>query len=146
MKTINKYIIEKLKIGKSTVNKEKANIEIDIDFSAWEILRPSETFDRYFSKDDVNDIIEFAENLKIPPIKISNKYRKSVYTRLVGLYFSKDDKNRIIINCISEQIYEIVLIINNSQIDKKRYEMMKLNDALESLLDVLDKNKYFDKL
>lgn len=146
MKTIDNYIIEKLKIGKSTVNKEKANIEIDIDFSAAELLFPSETFDKYFSKDDVNDIIEFAENLKIPPIKIANKFRNSVYTRLIGLYFSKDDKNRIIINGISKRIYEIVLIINNSQIDKKRYEMMKLNDALESLLDVLDENKYFDKL
>lgn len=139
MKTIDNYIIEKLKIGKNTL-KNANNIELDIDSK-------DGVFYNYFSEDNINELEDFAQTLEICPILISNRFKSTRHKNIIALYFSTDQKSRIAIEYLpgDKESYRVYLIINNSMLTNRKFNM-NLNDVLKKIPKYLEEYNFFEKL
>ena len=134
MKKLENYILEKLKIGKNnTKNKNIINIDIDTKTMNW----TNDCLGDYYSDEDLENIIDFAENLEKRPVMISNKDdNANIYDRIVLLFFCEDIyKERAIIrhNDKYENSYTIKGMYNKEVV----FERM-VNKPLKDVLDVLD--------
>lgn len=130
MKDLKNVILEKLKIGKSTLNKDteiKTEFDHSIDFKG-------EKLDMMFSNDDLENIIEFAETLEIQPIKISNKFRSVAYARYIILYYgSEGEATRIVICRESSERYNVIIMVNGiTKYDNYAETIEKLLTLLKS--------------
>lgn len=134
MKKLDNYILEKLKIGKNIAkNKNTINIDIDTKTTNW----ANSCLGDYYSDDDLENIIDFAENLQQRPVMISNKDNNgNIYDRIVLLFFSKDIyKERVIIR--RNDKYEKNSYTLKGMVDKRVIFEIIVDKPLEDVLDVL---------
>ena len=134
MKKLDNYILEKLKIGKNIAkNKNTINIDIDTKTTNW----ANSCLSDYYSDDDLENIIDFAENLQKRPVMISNKDNNgNIYDRIVLLFFSKDIyKERVIIR--RNDKYEKNSYTLKGMVDKRVIFEIIVDKPLEDVLDVL---------
>ena len=141
MKDLKNVILEKLKIGKSTLNKDN-EIKIDFDHSG---DFKGEKLDMMFSNDDLENIIDFAENLEISPIKISNKYRNRAYARYIILYYgSEEEATRIIICHESSERYNVIIMVNG--VTKYDNHAETIEELLTLLKSGIKEIKFFNMI
>ena len=83
MKNLKELIFEKLKIGKNTITNKKINIDIDNKLDG--------VLDIGYENIDIKEIENFAYQLNILPVVITNKHGQDNYPDPVVLYLYFND-------------------------------------------------------
>lgn len=145
MKNLNEYVIEKLRISsKNNFSKYNIDNDIPIDFD-YNYDHNAKLLNDVFPKNDLNDIIVFANQLEKKPTKISNKFNGSFWADFIILYWDKHEQTRITISTQSEDKYNIDIIYDGKKLYHK-YGLDSLSDALVEIEKGIDKKHFFKNL
>ena len=145
MKNLNEYVIEKLRISsKNDFSKYNIDNDIPIDFD-YDYDHNAKLLNDVFPKNDLNDIIVFANQLEKKPTKISNKFNGSFWADFIILYYDNREHTRITISAQSEDKYNIDILYDDKKLYHK-YGLDSLSDALVEIEKGIDKEHFFKKL